>query len=335
MSIAALVVNFNTAGLTVRCVESLLRQQQLSRILVIDNGSEPEDVAALAAGMPPGAELLCNAENLGFAGACNQGIRVLLREPGVHAVLLFNSDAEAEPGLVAAMAAMLDADGRVSMVGAPMYRHGEPGALDSSGIAFYASCIASNRVDTGDPLFGPTGGCALYSRALLVELQAVHGYCFDEAFFCYAEDTDLAARALLLGHRPAIASGAAAHHHGQASSGGGFSRFVLYHGMRNSVWTMLKCVPWPVLLLRSPWILLAHAGVLLRHVRRGEARTVLRLYRDALRRVPQVLAQRRAVQSARRITAAQFAGFMSGKFYDRGYAWNAVKDLFASPRRHR
>jgi len=328
VSIAALVINFNTADLTARCVASLAGEEGLIRILVLDNGSAAEDLARLRAGLDARAELICSPHNLGFAAGSNLGIDHLLADPSVQAVLLLNSDAEAEPGLVAALGRALDPERSVALVGAPMRCFDDPSRFDSLGIAFYASCLASNRIDARDPLFGPTGGCALYARDLLQDLIETHGYCFDPAYFCYAEDTDLAARALLLGYRPALIDSPAAHHHGQASSGGGFSTFVLYHGIRNSIWTLLKCVPASILLLRSPWILAMHAGILLRHTLRGEGRTLFRLYRDALARLPAVLRQRRAIQRQRRVETSAFARRVSNRFYDRGYVRDALRSLF-------
>lgn len=331
MAIAALVINFNTAQLTLRCIASLADQEALGRILVLDNASAPEDLARLRAGLDARAELICSPHNLGFAAGSNLGIDHLLADPSVHAILLLNSDAEAGPGLVAALGQALDPERRIALIGAPMHRFDDPACFDSLGIAFYASCLASNRIDARDPLFGPTGGCALYARVLLEDLTQVHGYCFDAAFFCYAEDTDLAARALLLGYRPALIEAPSAHHHGQASSGGGFSTFVLYHGIRNSIWTLLKCVPTSILVRRLPWIAAMHAGILLRHTLRGEARTLLRLYRDALARLPAVLRQRRAIQRQRRIEASDFARYLSPRFYDQGYVRDALRSLFRRP----
>ncbi len=328
MAIAALVINFNTAELTTRCVASLVGQDGLGRILVLDNASRPEDLARLRASLDARAELMCSPHNLGFAAGSNLGLTHLLADPSLHAILLLNSDAEAEPGLVAALDEALDPARGIALVGAPMRRFEDPNRLDSLGIAFYASCLASNRIDARDPLFGPTGGCALYARELLQDLVQVHGYGFDPAYFCYAEDTDVAARALLLGYRPALIDSPAARHHGQASSGGGFSTFVLYHGIRNSIWTLLKCVPASVLALRLPWILAMHAGIVLRHSLRGEGRTVLRLYRDALARLPAVLRQRRAIQRQRRIAPSVFARYVSTRFYDQGYVRDAVRSLF-------
>ena len=84
----------------------------------------------------------------------------------------------------------------------------------------YMSRLESH--DTERSLFRPHRRLCHLSTQLLEALQAAHGHMFDPDF-CYAEDTDVAARALLLGYRPAYFDGVVAHHEGQVSSGGGFA----------------------------------------------------------------------------------------------------------------
>src|SRR5690606_24509670 len=142
-------------------------------------------------------------------------------------------------------------------------------------------------------------------------LQAEHGHVFDQNFFCYAEDTDVAARALLLGYEPGYVDAVVATHEGQVSSGGGFTDFVLYHGIRNSVWMMVKCVPGWVLLLCAPLIVLMHVGILLRHGAGGRPGVVRRLYRDAWRGLSATWRKRRAIQRTRRVGGRVFLRYMT------------------------
>ena len=330
--VGAVVVNFNTAGATISAVESLLEDHLLRRIVVVDNASGIDDLAALRAGLGVRVHLSANDHNRGFAAACNQGIEALLRDPGIEYVLLLNSDAEADPGLPGSLIGAVDIQSGRELVAAKVRQAQAESRIDSMGIAFYSSCLASNRVSPDDPLFGPTGGCALYTRSLLEDVRAIHGYVFDEDYFCYSEDTDLAARALLLGYSPGMAEGAGAKHIGQLSSGGGFSSFVLYHGIRNSIWTMVKDVPASILLRKAPQIVLLHCGIVLRHVRRGEARTVLRLYLDAVKGLPAMLRKRRIIQSSRRIGASRFLQYVSPRFYDGGMVRDALHELVGRKR---
>jgi GT2 family glycosyltransferase len=93
---AALVITYRSEGHIARCLESLQRWGDcLSEgVLVIDNASDDgtcEEVKRF-----PFARLVVNGSNLGFAGAVNEGFRLL---PSAEAVLLLNPDAEVTGGL--------------------------------------------------------------------------------------------------------------------------------------------------------------------------------------------------------------------------------------------
>ncbi len=326
------VVNYNTADDTLACVRSLLDQREVClRILVLDNGSATPDRERLRSGidaMGPTVECLCNPENVGFAGGSNLALERLLADPDIEAVLLFNSDATATPDMVTLMAAALDKDRPIDMVAGRMMKFADRGVVDSLGITLYASGLASNRKSIADKLLGPTGGCALFSRRLLEDVLASHGHWFDAAFFCYAEDTDLAMRARLLGYRAAFVDEAIAFHKGSLSSGGGFNDFVLYHGIRNSLFTMAKNLHWSVLLAVAPLAVVLHVGILLRHTWGGSGGTVLRLYRDFARGLPAMLGKRRVIQRNRRIPLREVFGLISPRLYERGYLRHAASELF-------
>lgn len=331
---AVVLVNFNTADRSLRCVASLRALAGRIRLIVVDSGSQPADLALLRDGLAtawPQAELIASPLNIGFAAGCNRAIVRCLADARVSHVLLLNNDAVATGELAqwldAHVSGATDSDlagGRVLKLAAGSDE------IDSLGIAIYRSLLASNRLDPAEPYFGPTGGCALYSRRVLEALLREHGYLFDEAYFCYAEDTDVAARALLLGFEPRYTDAVLARHEGQASSGGGFNDFVLYHGIRNSIWMLAKCVPASLILRRLPWIVAIHGGIVLRHSLRGKARVVFRLYRDALAGLPGMVRKRRRVQQCRRIGAGEFARRISVRFYDKGYVRNALRDLWAA-----
>ncbi len=329
MNLTAVVINFNTVEHTKTSVRSLRAAPEVGHIVVIDNGSQARDRDELAAfvAQVSDARLLMLPVNLGFAEGSNAGIRAALEAPDCDALLFLNSDATLAPDGAQALLALFAEEETIGSVGGRVTKPG--GSVDSLGIAFYASCLASNRMTTRDRFFGPTGGCAIYRRELLEKLQAEHGHMFDPDFFCYAEDTDVAARALLLGYRSGYCDGVVAQHEGQASSGGGFNDFILYHGIRNSVWMLVKCVPWPVFWLCSPLIVLMHVAIFVRHGLGGKGKVVLRLYRDAVRGIPAMLRKRRAIQAKRKIGALAFMRCMTWRFYDADYLSQSLRQVFA------
>jgi GT2 family glycosyltransferase len=335
----ALVINFNTSRLTVRCVDSL-RATGIRHILLLDNASRPEEAAYLRASVGAygvALQLIESSRNLGFAAGSNLLIERALENPSMRFVLLLNNDAVALPLGMAAMlraALNLSADlvgGR--MLAYPAGDSGAPDQVDSLGIALYRPLLASNRKNTGERFLGPTGGCAIYSRRLLEELKTLHGDVFDPVFFCYAEDTDLCIRARLLGYRASYVDTPVALHDGQASSGGGFSDFVLYHAIRNSIWTVFKSVPASIMARYFLWFLALHLGIVLRHSLRGKGRIIGRLYLDALRGLPNMWRKRRIIQNTRRIPARRFNDFITPRFYESAYLKRAWQELFAPIKR--
>jgi rhamnosyltransferase len=76
---------------------------QIEPIIVIDNGSDVSELLALrAAAATVGFELIENGENLGIAGALNQGVR-RVRELGCTSVFFFDQDSTISPGFVDTM----------------------------------------------------------------------------------------------------------------------------------------------------------------------------------------------------------------------------------------
>lgn len=331
------LVSYNTTRQTLACLASIAASTDAGalRVELIDNSSADVERAALRDGIARCAlpvHLTTPGRNLGFAAACNLGIAALLADPAVDRVLLLNNDAVLLPGALAGWLAFADGHPEAGLFGARMHRRDDPARVDSLGITLYASALASNRQTLADPLLGPTGGLALYSRPLLEALRDAHGYVFDERFFCYAEDTDVALRALLLGFQPAFFDACVALHEGQASSGGAFNDFVLYHGIRNSIWTLVKDLPASIALPLSPLIVALHAGIVVRHGLRGKAGVVWRLYRDAFAGWPAMWRSRRRIRRERRAPARALWPYISPRFYERDYLRTALRELFTGTR---
>ena len=329
--VVAAVVNFNTAALTLRCVRSLL-DAGIARILVLDNASARADfdaLAARAAALGPRVSLIRSEENVGFAAGNNRLIEEALGDPRCGRVFLANSDSVVlGPGVRECLDAMRAASH--DLMGGRMLKPPGPdgsAAVDSLGIALYKSLLASNRMSPGEAYLGPTGGFAVYSRRFLEEVRRLHGHVFEPSFFCYAEDTDLCVRARLLGASVGYVDAVVAHHAGQGSNSGTYGDFILYHGIRNSIWMLARSIPGAVILRFAHWVVVLHCAIVLRHLLQGRWRTLARLYRDAVAGLPAALRDRRRIQASRRATAAQFRAHVDPHFYEPAFVKGALRDL--------
>lgn len=330
--LAVLMLHYGEAAVTAEAVSSVLDDLPYgSRLLLLDNGSgttgsHNDDPFG---GLPPSVVIRRVDTNLGFAAGMNLLIAQALADARVTEVLLLNNDTVVQPGCVERMLSKLAPAARCDMVAARLLVRAGDDAIDSLGIVLYRSGIASNRKREQERLLGPTGGCMLLTRRLLEEMRSVHGMWFDESFFCYAEDTDLVMRARWLGYESAYAPDAVVVHHGSMASGGAGNDFVLYHGIRNSIWALVRNAPATWLLLHAPWIAAAHGAILLRHLRRGRIGIVARLYRDAIRGLPAAWRMRRVIRRHRRVPARAWWGWIEPRFYERNYVRRAVRELFA------
>lgn len=322
-----LIINFNTARQTVRCIESIQRGfVRPQRVLVLDNGSSSEDLHHLLSrikAMPAAAnelQLYRSERNLGFAAGCNLLIDLALADCRCEHLLLLNSDAVAMPGLVSAMmVSAIQTPAIIGMVGARMHKLARPDEVDTLGISLYRSLMPADRHTTADKLLGPSGGCCLLKRTLLEDLHRQSGYYFDSRYFCYCEDTDLVLRAVLRGYQTVYLDEVLAFHEGQASSGGGVNPFITYHGLRNSIWMHAKLLPTGLLLHFGPLLLLAHVLSIGRHALFGRWRLLWRIYRDAFARVPEFWRERKHFQQMKGAQDVSLLSHISPSFYRTRY----------------
>ena len=327
------VINYNTAAQTLRCIASLAQCTPAPTwILVLDNASAKEDFDLLASKLQvapcSNIQLFHSRVNLGFAAGSNFLINQLLAIPACQFIGLLNNDAVAKPELVGLLrTALADSKHPAGMAGGRMHKLHHPQEVDTLGITLYASLMPADRKDTTDPYLGPTGGCCLMMRNFVQDIKAISGYCFDERFFCYCEDTDLALRANLLGYRPAYVDQLVALHEGQASSRIRNNSFIAYHGLRNLVWMHCKLIPISLLIRNSPWLLLAHLLNVIKQTLSGRPNVLFALYRDAFKQLPVMLQERAIFKTAMRVDRTTLDRVLGKRFYRKGYSRVVLAEL--------
>ncbi|WP_231372313.1 glycosyltransferase [Terracoccus sp. 273MFTsu3.1] len=179
------------------------------RVTVVDNSSSP---AVRAVADAAGAHYVDPGRNGGFGAGVNEALR---RVDPRSDVLLVNPDAVVHPADIAALRTALLAEPDLASVGpSQVDATGAPARVEwpfPSPIATWVEAAGLGRLRRNRYVIG---------SVLLLRREALDhvGPFDDERFFLYAEETDWAHRAVLLGWRHALVPAARATHVGAATS---------------------------------------------------------------------------------------------------------------------
>ena len=219
--VAVVVVSYESRDTLASCLEPLVRDGVPIETVVVDNASTDGSADAVRAFFPA-ASVIANADNLGFARACNQGASAT-RAP---LLLFLNPDAALERGALKALDALFDARPRLGVAGPRTL--GARGEIqvstgpDLSLVSEWRQRRLVRGVAARDPralaqaealhsreraVDWISGACLMVSRAAF---DAVSG--FDEGYFLYEEDADLCRRVRAAGFEVVFTPAAVARH---------------------------------------------------------------------------------------------------------------------------
>jgi GT2 family glycosyltransferase len=309
-SVAVIVVNANGGELLERALRAVAGQTlPPRRVLVVDNASTDGSVDGLE-DRHPGVEVLRLERNVGFGAANNIGVSAAT---DCTWIALLNPDAFPEPRWLEALTEAARTEPSYSFFASRLLVADDPGKLDGTGDVYHVSGLAFRR-DHGRTVeevarrraevFAPCAAAAMYTRSAFVEAGG-----FDERYFAYLEDLDLAFRLRLAGRRCLYVPESTVLHVGSSSTGR-TSDFTVFHAQRNMVWTYAKNMPTPLVWIYLPEHLLVNLVALAGYSLRGQGRVIWRAKREAFRVLPQVLAERRRLQAERRVGAWELRRLM-------------------------
>jgi GT2 family glycosyltransferase len=253
-----IVLNWNRPEDTVACVRSLKTLDYLAyQLLIVDNGSTDNSIDVFQ--NLDGIELLVIGENLGFAGGMNRGIKYALAR-GADFTLLLNNDVFVAKDMLDHLMVAMASDSSLGMVSPLIFYADEPERVWFSGMTFTDRIYVIRRgLHLQKPL-SPIAlvdfisGCAMLVRR---EVWERVGF-FDERFFMYYEDLDLALRVRRSGYRLACVTDAKMWHALSASTGGKDSPIKQYYQVRSMLIFAKKHTHGPVRWL-NVGLRLAHA----------------------------------------------------------------------------
>lgn len=289
--VSVVIVNYNGRAFLEECLSSMSVQTYPSfETILVDNGSTDGSIELVRERFPE-VHVISNKENLGFAKANNVGIEAARGE----LIATLNNDAAASPRWLEALVEALLSDNDVGMCASKMLFMKIPGIINSTGICISRSGASWDRgmfepdrgqYDSREEVFGPCAGAALYRKSMLDEVGL-----FDESFFAYMEDVDLAFRARLKGWKCLYVPDAVAYHY-HAGTAGYMSDLSIYYGNRNVIWNFVKNFPAKLLLTSLPWAVGRSLAVLPYYALKGHGRAALRAKVDALKGLTAALSRR-------------------------------------------
>lgn len=207
--VSVVVVNYNAGQALAECAGAAL--PQAGEVLVIDNGSSDSSLENCLRQFPdePQLKIIRNQANLGFAAACNIG----LKNTTAEFVLFLNPDCHLGGGAVSELLQVLQSDPMVGMVGGFLVnpdgseQGGGRRAVPTPWRSFVRSFGLGRFADRWPKLFFDFH---LHRQPLPdrpIELEAISGSCmlikrqamaavglWDEGYFLHCEDLDLCMR---------------------------------------------------------------------------------------------------------------------------------------------
>jgi GT2 family glycosyltransferase len=268
-TVSVCIVTYNSARDIEDCLHAVQRQSfPLASIVVVDNAST-DGTREVLARCGDGIRLILNERNNGFAGGQNQAIAA--SAPSDY-VLVLNPDVSLDPDYIAEIVAIMERDPRIGSATGMLVRADRPDTMDSAGLVLRQDRNAADLA-AGEPaadwtnpreIFGVSGAAAVYRRAMIEDVTD-GGQFFDEDFFAYKEDVDVAWRARHLGWTAVYVPTARAVHRRGWKPGGRRSVpiFVRRHSYQNRFFTLIKNEPaGPHLFLLLPRLLLIEAAKL-------------------------------------------------------------------------
>ena len=231
-----IIVTWNSLKFLSFCLKSIFKQTFTDfSVIVVDNASQDKTVEFIKENYPQ-VTILRNTRNLGFAHANNQGIQ-LSKSPYI---LFSNPDIILEPDFLEKAIKSIEKEEKIASVGGKLLKLKADFSLDqlpeikktdiidSCGLEIFKSGKViewgmgerdSEKYSKEKEIFGVSGALVLYKKEVLEDLalaisfrDKTHLEYFDEDFFAYKEDVDLAWRARLYGYKAVFNPKARAYH---------------------------------------------------------------------------------------------------------------------------
>lgn len=305
--VSVVIPNWNGKRFLTGVLDSLAKQTYKQvEVVVVDNGSHDGSVEFIRENYPT-VQLALYEKNTGFAVAVNRGIR----ESKGEFIALINNDTVLEDEFIAELVKGMDEHPECGSLGCKMLAYDDHSLLDGVGDGYRRGGLPgrighrekdTGLFDEGRYILGACGGAALYRRSLFCDIGL-----FDDDYFAYLEDVDIALRAQSAGYKCYYIPTARIYHLGCGTTGSGYSPLVVKLSAQNNWNTIVKNIPMPLLIKFLPQIAFWQAYYLaVVCVRGGQVLPWLEGSFKALLLLPRMLGKRAQINKKRKVSLKYF-----------------------------
>lgn len=238
--VSIIIPTYNGRELTLTCLRSLRAQRYPAiEVIVVDNGSQDGTAAAVQAQFPE-ARCVANPANLGFVGGCNRGAQAATGE----FLLFLNNDTTHDPEFLVHLIEAMRQDPDAGLCGGKVLLQRDPRFLDAvgsflngSGFLMHVGLYERDADHREFPryLFSPKGVGMVIPRGLFERLGR-----FDELFFAYFDESDLAWRVWLSGATVIFVPQSRIYHATTSTAAHLSSSVVNFHAYKNRLRSLIK-----------------------------------------------------------------------------------------------
>ena len=280
------------------CLDSLARSDFDSyEVIVGDNGSIDGSREKIEEKYPQ-VHLIKNHENMGFAVACNHGIKAAT---GAYISLLIN-DIEVESSWLSKLYEGMERHPECGMGTTKMMFLDPRDVFYITGDLFHAWSAGGGRgqgekdvgqYDREDYVFGACAGAGIYRRDFFEQVGI-----FDEDFFIFAEDVDINMRGQLQGFKCIYLPEAKVYHIGTATVGLYSDRYI-FLCKRNDIFVLIRNYSLRMY-FRYLWTILKHQFNDIKYFTdRGQGLVLFKSKLDVFKMLLPMLSRRFRIQSSR------------------------------------